>query len=65
MIRPLRDPTLGLWSAVLMLWSDLFPSEDPTGNDPLRTTDPAFCSDWVIAIATAREKGLPEHSPSA
>ncbi len=59
MIRPLRDPTLGLWSAVLMLWSDLFPSEDPTGNDPLRTTD------WVIAIATAREMGLPEHSSSA
>ncbi|MEA2558270.1 MAG: hypothetical protein QOG88_1808 [Actinomycetota bacterium] len=43
-----------------LLWSDLFPTEDPQGRDPLWTQDPAFWSDWTRAVARAKAEGLPQ-----
>ena len=44
---------------LVMLVTNLRPSDDPADSDALQTDDPAFWSDWLAAVETARREGTP------
>lgn len=45
--------------SVTLLRHAVGPAVDPDHADALLTTDPAFWSDWLIAIETARSQDVP------
>ena len=45
--------------SVTLLVDALGPMSHPEDDDKVLTTDPAFWSDWLDAIETARSKGVP------
>ena len=45
--------------SVTLLCNDLGPMVDPDDENALMTTDPAFWTDWLAAVESARSRGLP------
>ena len=45
--------------SVTLLRHDLGPAADPDDENVLITTDPAFWTDWLVAVESARSRGLP------
>ena len=45
--------------SVTLLRHDLGPMADPDNENALMTTDPAFWTDWLAAVESARSRGLP------
>jgi hypothetical protein len=45
--------------SVALLRHAVGPAANPDNDDALLTTDPAFWSDWLAAIETARSNGVP------